>query len=260
MPRPSPYTITLSAKDRAVLEERARTYTASYAQVVRAKIVLLAADGAQNIDIAARLDVDVDVASRWRKRFYDQGLGGLVDRPRAGRPPRFSPLVLAQVKATACEPAAGSEVPLGRWSCPELARTTVERGVVESISASTIRRVLAEDPIKPWQHRSWSSPRDPDFAAKAARVLACTPAAGTGSRCPRTTWWSARTRRPASKPGVAAIPPCHRARPERCGSNTTTAGAVRWPTWPPGTSTAVRSVAAVSPPPASNRSAGSSSR
>lgn len=54
MPRPSPYVIVLSDQDRAVLEERARTYTAPYAQVVRAKIVLLAADGVQNKDIAAR--------------------------------------------------------------------------------------------------------------------------------------------------------------------------------------------------------------
>lgn len=146
---PSPYVIVLDAEDRAVLEERARAYTAPYARVVRTKIVLLAAGGAQNIDVAARLDVDVDVVSRWRKRFCEEGLGGLTDRRRAGRPPTFAPLVLAEVKATACEPPASSGTPLARWSCPELARTTVERGVVEAISVSTIRRVLAEDPIKP---------------------------------------------------------------------------------------------------------------
>jgi transposase len=163
--------VVLSAEDRAVLEERARAYTAPFGQVVRAKIVLLAADGVQNTVIAARLDVDVDVVSRWRKRFCEEGLPGLKDRPRGGRPPVFSALVVAEVKATACERPVTKGTPLSRWSCPELARTTVERGVVEAISASTVRRLLAEDPIKPWQHRSWISPRDPDFAAKAAPVL-----------------------------------------------------------------------------------------
>lgn len=171
MPRSSPYVIVLSAEDRAVLEARARAYTVPYAQVVRAKLVLLAAGGVQNKEIAARLDVDVDVVCRWRKRFCEEGLAGLRDRPRSGRPPTFGPLVVAEVKALACELPAGSDTPLGRWSCPELARTTVERGVVESISASTVRRLLAEDPLKPWQYRSWIAPRDPDFAAKAARVL-----------------------------------------------------------------------------------------
>jgi hypothetical protein len=75
------------------------------------------------------------------------------------------------VKALACELPAESGVPLSRWSAPELAVEAVVRGVVDRISASTVRRWLAEDVLKPWQHRSWIFPRDPDFAAKAARAL-----------------------------------------------------------------------------------------
>jgi hypothetical protein len=75
------------------------------------------------------------------------------------------------VKALACELPAESGVPLSRWSAPELAVEAVARGIVEAVSASTVRRWLAEDVLKPWQHRSWIFPRDPDFAAKAARVL-----------------------------------------------------------------------------------------
>jgi hypothetical protein len=60
---------------------------------------------------------------------------------------------------------------LARWSCPDLALEASRRGVVTSVSASTVRRWLAADAIKPWQHRSWIFPRDPDFAVKAARVL-----------------------------------------------------------------------------------------
>jgi hypothetical protein len=75
------------------------------------------------------------------------------------------------VKALACELPAESGVPLSRWSAPELAVEAVARGIVEAVSASTVRRWLAEDVLKPWQHRSWIFPRDPDFAVKAARVL-----------------------------------------------------------------------------------------
>jgi len=75
------------------------------------------------------------------------------------------------VKALACELPAETGVPLSRWSAPDLAAEAVARGVVESISASTVRRWLAGDALKPWQHRSWIYPRDPDFAAKAARAL-----------------------------------------------------------------------------------------
>jgi hypothetical protein len=78
---------------------------------------------------------------------------------------------VAEVKALACELPAQAEVPLARWSCPELAREAVARGVCERVSASTVRRWLAADALKPWQHRSWIFPRDPYFAVKAARVL-----------------------------------------------------------------------------------------
>lgn len=171
MTRRSPYVIMLSSADRAVLEERSRAYTASFAAVVRAKIVLMAADGDQNVRIAERLDVHVGVVSMWRKRFHESGLAGLGDRPGRGRPRSFAPEVVAEVKAMACEPPAQREVPLSRWSSVELATQAVAEGLVEAVSASTVRRWLHEDAIKPWQHRSWIFPRDPDFAVKAARVL-----------------------------------------------------------------------------------------
>ena len=72
----------------------------------------------------------------------------------------------------ACEPPTQREVPLSRWSSMELAAQAVTEGlVVVAVSASTVRRWLHEDAIKPWQYRSWIFPRDPEFAVKAARVL-----------------------------------------------------------------------------------------
>ena len=80
-------------------------------------------------------------------------------------------MAVVTVKALACELPAESGVPLSRWSAPELAVEAVNRAIVAAVSASTVRRWLAEDALKPWQHRSWIFPRDPDFAAKAARAL-----------------------------------------------------------------------------------------
>jgi hypothetical protein len=111
------------------------------------------------------------VVSKWRKRFCLQGLAGLKDRPRSGRPPRFGFEVVAGIKALACEPPESRHVPLSRWSSFELAAQAVTEGLVESISSSTVRRWLHAAAIKPWQYRSWIFPRDPDFAVKAARVL-----------------------------------------------------------------------------------------
>jgi hypothetical protein len=71
----------------------------------------------------------------------------------------------------ACERPADCEVPLARWSSSELAREVVARGICEQISGITVWRWLSEDAIKPWQYRSWIFPRDPNFTAKAGRIL-----------------------------------------------------------------------------------------
>jgi transposase len=91
MPRKSPYVLRLSAEQRRELEARSRRYTLPYRDVVRAKIVLMAAAGYDNDEIAARLDTRREIVSKWRKRFFEQGLVGLDERPRGGRPRVFSP-------------------------------------------------------------------------------------------------------------------------------------------------------------------------
>lgn len=91
MPRHSPFTILLSENEREELEGMARKYTAPYFEVVRAKLILLAADGLENQVIAERLGLQRQVVSKWRKRFYTHRLEGLSDQPRSGRPAGFSP-------------------------------------------------------------------------------------------------------------------------------------------------------------------------
>lgn len=77
----------------------------------------------------------------------------------------------AQITALACTLPKDSGKPLSRWSSPDLAELAIEKKIVSSISASTIRQWLREEKIKPWQHRSWQKPTDPLFLEKATVVL-----------------------------------------------------------------------------------------
>jgi transposase len=74
-----------------VLKQTARRYTSPYRDVIRAKIVLYAAQGLANDEIGARLDTPRQVVSKWRQRFFESGLAGLEEMPRQGRPAVFSP-------------------------------------------------------------------------------------------------------------------------------------------------------------------------
>jgi transposase len=91
VPRHSPFRIQLTHEERRELEARARKYTSPYRDVIRAKLVLLAARGLSNDVIATRLDTPRQIISKWRHRFFDQRLAGLDEEPRGGRPARFSP-------------------------------------------------------------------------------------------------------------------------------------------------------------------------
>ena len=91
MPRSSPFRIRLTREEHEQLQSRARRYTSPYCEIIRAKIVLLAAEGLSNEVIASRLDTPRQIVSKWRKRFALARLPGLEDEPRGGRPARFSP-------------------------------------------------------------------------------------------------------------------------------------------------------------------------
>jgi transposase len=170
MPMSSPYLIVLTAAEDRALAARVASGRTEYRDRLRAQIVLEVAHGASNAAIAESLNVCVDTVRAWRRRFAVDRIKGLRDRPRSGRPPVHGPAVRAEVVAMACAPPAEQDVPLSRWSCPEIARELAVRCHV-AVSASSVRRWLAADALKPWQHRSWISIRDPDFEAKAARVL-----------------------------------------------------------------------------------------
>jgi len=93
--------IQLTEQEQAELESRCKEYTSPYRDVMRAKIVLLASQGLGNDRIAAQLGTPRQIASKWRQRFYTHRLAGLDDRPRGGRPARFSP------QCRGCDQGAG---------------------------------------------------------------------------------------------------------------------------------------------------------
>ena len=91
MPRNSPFPINLSATEESELVRIARKYTSPYYTVVRAKIILMAAEGLDNKLIGEKLSLPRQIVSKWRKRFFEHRLEGLEDRSRTGRPSGFPP-------------------------------------------------------------------------------------------------------------------------------------------------------------------------
>jgi transposase len=164
--------VTLTASERKILRKRVRGAKTPWRDRLRARVVLLAARGWDNPRIAAGLGVCVNTVRKWRGRFSARGLEGLKDLPRPGRPRVISEEARAAVVSLACQLPSQAGVPLARWSGPELKRELDAQGLVsESFSVTSLLRILAENPVKPWRYQSWISPRDPAFEAKAKVIL-----------------------------------------------------------------------------------------
>jgi transposase len=175
----SPDRIELSDPQRRELSGVIRAGRSEQRLVLRARIVPHAARGHPNTMIASALGVCEDTVRKWRHRWSTSpGLAALGDAKRSGRPAVFTPVRVAAVKALACQPPDASGLPLSRWSCPELVSHVVSGGICESISASTVRRWLSEDALKPWQYQSWIFISDPHFAAKPNGCSTSTPGDG----------------------------------------------------------------------------------
>jgi len=198
--------------DLTELQRLVRAGTTAQRLVRRARIVLLAAQGYPNAVIAARARAGIDTVRKWRHRWWRcPRLASLGDAKRAGRPPLFTPVQVAGLKALACQPPQENGVPLARWSAPELARHAMNEEICASISSATVRRLLAEDALKPWQYQSWIFLRDPEFATKAEKVLDLYARTWEGEPLSENESSSPPTRNPPSRPAAAATPACPRA-------------------------------------------------
>ena len=151
MATPRPPRVVLTDGERADLERLVRAYTTGQQLALRARIVLLAGDGRNNLQIARELDVDDETPGHWRRRwlqFADMPLDEvsvakrLADAPKPGAPPKFTPEQICQIIALACERPSESGRPISQWSHGELADEIIRRGIVTSISPRHAGRLL----------------------------------------------------------------------------------------------------------------------
>jgi transposase len=133
------------------LERLVRAWSTGQQLALRARIVLLAGDGWNNLQIARELGVDDETPGHWRRRwlqFRDVPLAELsvakrlADAPKPGAPAKFTPEQVCQIMALACEKPADSDRPISQWSHRELADEIMQRGIVESISPRHAGRLL----------------------------------------------------------------------------------------------------------------------
>jgi putative transposase len=155
---PKPPPVTLTAEERHGLERLVRGHQSGQQLVLRARIILAAADGSNNSQIARQLTVDVDTARLWRGRWL--GLAAvpleelsvaerLEDAPRPGGPCRITAAQVCQLTALACEAPQASARPISQWSGREIADEVIQRGIVDTISPRHARRLLKREICSP---------------------------------------------------------------------------------------------------------------
>jgi transposase len=158
--------IEIAPEDRPVLEKWASSRTAEQRLVERAQIVLLAAEGRPASEIAERVGCAAETARRQRARYEREGLDGLRDRPKSGRPPTHDQMVRARLIALACTRPPDTEqgVRRERWTLRELADQV-------GMSVSRAQAILAEADLRPHLTEQWvMSELGPEFDAQAAEV------------------------------------------------------------------------------------------
>src|SRR4051795_6942130 len=153
--------IELSDAEERELRALLRRPSVSQQQALRARIVLRAAEGATNTQIAAEAGVSLPTVGLWRRSFGERRLLGLADAPRSGRPRTIEDDEVQRVLATTLEsPPDGST----HWSVRRLAAAT-------GISATTVHRIWREHKLKPHQVRSFKFSKDPQLAEKVVDVV-----------------------------------------------------------------------------------------
>jgi transposase len=171
--------IKLSRQDRKSLELLTRRGTAEHRQVMRAQIALMCHAGASTKAIAESVGVSVQTVSHWRTRLARQGLKGLDEVARPGRPRRIAASQRLELVSLACEPAEaqGRATP----TLDELVERAVERGVVTQISRSHLQRILQAGDLRPHRVRQWLHSPDPLFREKVNAICALYRQAPKGS-------------------------------------------------------------------------------
>jgi transposase len=159
--------VQLTGTQKRTLQKISGAHTSEQRMALRARIVLWANLGFNNCQIADQLGIDVKTVRKWRGRFCLNGLEGLHDEPRSGRPFRFDSGVRNEVfTAVVGDPPE----PFGVWTLDLLAKHLVDNTLVGSISIETISYWLRTADIKPHRVRGWLHSNDPNFREKRDRI------------------------------------------------------------------------------------------
>ena len=160
---PSPYAvrIELTAGEREQLESWSRRHTSAQALALRARIVLSAAEGLSSSEVARRLGIQFGTVSKWRNRFAEQRLDGLVDEPRPGQPRKITD---AQVEEVIVKTLETTPTDATHWSTRSMAREV-------GLTQSAVHRIWKAFGLQPHRQESWKLSKDPQFIDKVRDVV-----------------------------------------------------------------------------------------
>jgi transposase len=153
--------LELTADERSQLESWTRRRTSAQALALRSRIVLLAADGLKNTEIAAELGIHRNVAGKWRARFLAHRLDGLTDEPRPGRPRTISDEQVEEVVIKTLETTPRDAT---HWSTRSLAREV-------GLTQSAVQRIWKAFGLQPHRQQTWKLSKDPLFIEKVRDVV-----------------------------------------------------------------------------------------
>lgn len=164
-----PRKVSLEAVHRQELDRRVRAATSTQREALRARIILACEPGASAQQIARKIGVHPRTVERWRSRFLRAGLEDLQDAPRSGHKPKFGPVSHLELIALACEPVTGNDGRTRRTH-EDLRQEAIVRGIVESISRSSVQRILADADLRPHLVQGWVHSPDPHFREKVTEI------------------------------------------------------------------------------------------
>ena len=161
MPSPVAVPIELAESEREQLESWSRRHTSAQALALRARIVLAAAEGLNNTEVAARLSVKRDTVRKWRGRFVADRLDGLTDEPRPGQPRTITD---AQVEEVIVKTLETTPRDATHWSTRSMAAEV-------GLNQSAVHRIWKAFGLQPHRQDTWKLSKDPQFVAKIRDVV-----------------------------------------------------------------------------------------
>jgi transposase len=161
MPDPRALRVVLSGEEREQLEAWSRRRTSAQALAMRSRVVLAAAEGLKNTEIAERLSISRGMAATWRARFVSERLDGLVDEPRPGRPRTISDALVEAVITRTLETTPKDAT---HWSTRSMAAQT-------GLSQTAVSRIWRAFGLQPHRVESWKLSKDPLFIDKVRDVV-----------------------------------------------------------------------------------------